>query len=132
MKRALVIFGVTLLLIASTALWLANANGLLSQFDMVTLGILIVLVAFAVIIGIRRLTSARRGEPGEDELSRNILRRAAALSYYISLYLWIAILIIKDRVTMDQEEMLGAGILGMAMVWVVCWIVFQLRGVRNA
>jgi peptidoglycan/LPS O-acetylase OafA/YrhL len=88
-------------------------------------------VAFALFIGFKRLTSAKRGEPAEDELSKKVILKTAAWSYYISLYLWVGILFIKDRVNLDSEELIGAGILGMALSWVICWMIFHFRGVRN-
>jgi hypothetical protein len=54
------------------------------------------------------------------------------LSYYISLYLWGAMIYINDRITMDTEVLLGTGILGMAVIWVVLVIFFKIRGLKNA
>jgi peptidoglycan/LPS O-acetylase OafA/YrhL len=88
-------------------------------------------VAFAVFVGYKRMTSAKRGEPTEDEMSKKVLLKTAAWSYYISLYLWVAMLIIKDRVNLDTEEIIGAGILGMAVSFAVCWLIFNFRGTRN-
>ena len=132
MKRAIIIFVVAVLVLFTTGLWLFEAGGLLSRFDFLTIGIIVILVAFAAYIGFRRMGSARRGEPQEDELSKKVLQRTAAVSYYISLYLWVGVLFIKDRVTLDSEELIGAGILGMAITWAACWAFFNFRGVGNA
>ena len=131
MKKAILVFIIVAAVLFTTGLWIFSANGVLGQSDLITIGIIFLLVLFAVFVGYKRLTSARRGEPVEDELTKNVLRRTAALSYYISLYLWVAILFIKDRITIDPEEMLGAGILGMAITFAICWIIFNFRGVRN-
>ncbi|HRZ42955.1 MAG TPA: hypothetical protein P5228_09680 [Bacteroidales bacterium] len=131
MKRALLVFVIATLVLVSTGLWLSMSSGFLNSFDVVTLGIVLCLVGFAVYIGYRRFQGARRGEPAEDELSKQLLRRTSSLSYYISLYLWVAILFIKDRVSLDVEELLGMGILGMAVVFAVCWIILNIRGIRN-
>lgn len=131
MKKGMVVFIVALLVLITTGLWLFSASGNLKSFDMVTFGIIIVVVAFALFVGYKRLLSAKRGEPAEDELSKKVLLKTAAWSYYISLYLWVAILFIKDRVNLDSEELIGTGILGMAISFAACWMVFNFRGVRN-
>jgi peptidoglycan/LPS O-acetylase OafA/YrhL len=131
MKRGLIVLFVALLVLLTTGLWLLSESGKLKSFDILSIGVILLVVAFAVFVGYKRLTSARRGEPSEDELSRKVLLRTAAYSYYISLYLWVAILFIKDRVKLDTEELLGAGILGMALTFALCWLVINFRGVRN-
>ena len=131
MKRAVLIFVIAALVLVTTGLWIFSEGGLLNKMDGMTLGILAVLISFAVFIGIKRLSGARRGEPAEDELSRRILQKTAATSYYISLYLWVALIYIKDRVTLDVEELLGAGIMGMALCFAGCWLYYNFRGIRN-
>ncbi len=131
MKRAIIIFILAAVILASVAIWLWISSGSLKPFDILSGGIIFLLIAFSFFIGFRRLTSARRGEPTEDELSKKVLLKTAAWSYYISLYLWVAMLFIKDRVSLDTEEIIGAGILGMAVSWVICWFVFNFKGVRN-
>ncbi len=131
MKKAVVVFVVAALVLITTGLWILSSAGKFTPFDLVTFGIIICVVGFAVFVGYKRLTSARRGEPAEDELSKRILQKTAAWAYYVSLYLWVAMLFIKDRVKLDTEELIGAGILGMAVSFAVCWLIFNFRGVRN-
>ncbi|MBN1108491.1 MAG: hypothetical protein JXR66_12730 [Bacteroidales bacterium] len=131
MKRAIIVFIVAALVLVSVGLWISSSSEAFKTFDVLSLVVIILVVGFALYIGFRRLTSAKRGEPAEDEMSKKVLLRTAAWSYYVSLYLWVAILFIKDRVTLDTEELIGAGILGMALSWVICWLILNFRGVRN-
>ncbi len=131
MKKGMIIFAVAALVLLTTGLWLTSARGTLKTFDLLNILVIVLVVAFALFIGYKRLSAAKRGEPPEDEMSRKVLLKTAAFSYYISLYLWVAILFIKDRINLDTEEILGAGILGMAITWAVCWLIFNYRGVRD-
>jgi peptidoglycan/LPS O-acetylase OafA/YrhL len=131
MKRGIIVLIVSALVLITTGLWIFSTPGKFKPFDIVSFGIIIFVVGFALFVGYKRLSSAKRGEPTEDELSKKVLLRTAAMSYYISLYLWVAMLFIKDRVNLDTEEILGAGILGMALSFAICWLVFHFRGVRN-
>ena len=131
MKRGIIVFIVAALVLFTTGLWLFNASEKFKPFELVGLGILILVVLFAVFIGYKRISSAKRGEPPEDELSKKVMQKTSALSYYISLYLWLAIMYFSDRLDYETHTVIGAGILGMAVVFAVCWMVFNFTGVRN-
>ena len=99
--------------------------------DLMQYAIIIVLVAFALIFGIRRLRSERRGEPAEDELSKKIMQRAAAIAYYVSLYWWLVLVYLSDNWQKETESLIGTGILGMAILFALCWIYFKVKGVSH-
>ena len=120
MKRALVIFLVAALVLGTSAIWFFTSGQNLNRMDFLHFGIILILVVFALFIGYKRVKSAKRGEPQEDELSKKILQKTAAYSYYISLYLWVALIYIKDRITIDTEQLLGTGILAMAITFACC------------
>jgi len=131
MKRIVVLFAIVALVLVSTGIWFFSAGGNSGLVENLHFVVILALVLFAVYIGYRRLTSVRRREPAEDELSKKVLQKTAALSYYISLYLWVFMIYLKDRVEMDTEVLLGSGILGMAVIFALCWFFFNWRGVRN-
>jgi len=131
MKKAITVFAVAALVLVATGLWFFSAQGTLKPFDLLSFGVIFIVLAFAIFVGYKRLTSAKRGEPAEDELSKKVLLKTSSTSYYISLYLWVAILFIRDRVNLDTEEILGAGILGMALSFAICWIIYNFRGIKN-
>lgn len=131
MKRSILVFAVAVLILVTVGIWYFSYPNLSGSIEFVHLGVILLLVVFAVFVGFKRLTSEKRGEPTEDELTKRILQRTAAVSYYISLYLWVLVLIVKDRVSMDVEVLIGTGILGMAVTFAVCWLYFNYRGVRN-
>ena len=131
MKRSLLVFLVAGLILLTTLLWMVNSAGVADRTDTIQFGVIGLLISFAAFVGLKRLKSERRGEPAEDELSKRILQKTAAWSYYISLYLWVAMIYIRDRVSMDTEQLIGTGILGMAVTFAVCWLVFNFRGLRH-
>jgi peptidoglycan/LPS O-acetylase OafA/YrhL len=119
------------MVLASTALWFFKTEKSVTPPEVLTFGIIIVLVGFGLYFAYMRFTDARRDEPPEDELSKRMLQKAAAWSYYISLYMWVFMIWLKDRVTLDTEQVLGAGILSMAVIFFLCWVVIRFRGLRN-
>lgn len=133
MKKALLVFVIVGLILASLGLWYYNmpASDRSNPIEWLHFGVILVVVLFALFFGFKRLSSARRGEPVEDERSKRVMERTAALSYYISLYFWVFLLFIKDRIAFDQEELLGTGILGMAVSFAISWLVVHFRGIRN-
>jgi len=131
MKKAIIVFILAALILTSLGLWIFPSSGNFKPIDIAGFGVIILLVAFAVFIGIRRLTSAKRGEPPEDELSKKVMQKTSSLSYYISLYLWLVIMYFSDRLDYETHTIIGAGMLGMAVVFAVCWLVFNFTGIRN-
>jgi peptidoglycan/LPS O-acetylase OafA/YrhL len=132
MKKIIPVLVVSLLVIGATILWISGSEFSLPTAEIVQFIVIFLLVGFGIYVAINRLRSVRRGEPAEDELSKRILQKASSLSYYISLYLWVAMIYIKDRITVDTEVLLGSGILGMAVIWAVLVIWFKVRGLKNA
>jgi peptidoglycan/LPS O-acetylase OafA/YrhL len=131
MKRAVFVFILPVMVLITSALWLLSSSGGFQPFELLTFGIIILVVAFAVFLGFKRIASARRGEPAEDELSKMVMRKTSSLSYYISLYLWLAIMYFSERMDYETHTIIGAGILGMAVIFAVCWLVVNFTGIRN-
>lgn len=125
MKRTILIILVALLVLISSLLWIFMLRGNISKGEVLQFGIIILLVLFALYIVYERIAGIRRGQPAEDELSKSLLQKAAASSYYISLYLWVFMIYLKDRIEMDTELMLGSGILGMGIVFALSWLYFR-------
>lgn len=131
MKRTVIALTVSLLVLATTALWFFKVQKSITGPELLTFGIILVLVGFGLYFAYIRFTGARRGEPAEDELSKKVMQKTAAWSYYISLYMWVFMIWLKDRLTLDAGQVLGAGILSMAVIFFLCWIVIRVRGLRN-
>ena len=131
MKKTMVIFIVAAMVLVTTGFWFFTSRSAFKPADMVMYGVIIVVVGFALFVGYKRLTSVKKGEPVEDELSKKVLQKTAALSYYISLYLWLAVMYVSDKRDYETHVLLAAGILGMAVVYAICWLVYNFRGVRN-
>ena len=131
MKKTVVLFIVAALVLLSAGLWFFTNGSSFKTSDLVPIGIIILVVGFAVFVGYQRLTSVRRGEPAEDELSKKVLHKTAAMSYYISLYLWLAVMYVSDKTDYEPHEYMAAGILGMAVIYAICWLVYNFIGVRN-
>ncbi len=131
MKKNAILFLVIALVLVSSGIWLYNSYGQFSITDLLQFGIVLILVGFGLFIAIKRAGSARRGEPAEDELTKKILQKTAAISYYISLYLWVFLIWLKDRVKFDTEELLGSGILMMGMIFGITWLVLHFKGIKD-
>jgi peptidoglycan/LPS O-acetylase OafA/YrhL len=131
MKRSYLVFIVAGLVLAATALWLLASNTQFKPYDLVETGIIILVVGFAIYLGYKRFSSVKRGEPAEDEMSKKVMQKTAAWSYYISLYLWLAIMYFSDRIKLENHSLIGVGILGMAVVFAISWLVINFGGIKN-
>jgi peptidoglycan/LPS O-acetylase OafA/YrhL len=130
-KTAFVILLIGVVILSLGAWVYYSKNDSLEIADLMQYAIIVVLVAFALIIGIRRLKSERRGEPAEDELSKKIMQRAASTAFYISLYWWLVLSYLSDDWQMETGSVIGRGILGMALIFVLSWFFYKMKGVES-
>ena len=128
MKKGIFAFILAALVLITTGLWFFSNHHKVNLAEITGLVVIILVVAFAVFAGYKRLASARRGEPPEDEMSKKVMQKTASLSFYISLYLWLVIGYISDKLDYETHTFIGAGIVGMAIIFALCWIVFSVRG----
>ena len=129
MKNIIWLAILLVLVVLTTILWLGKKS--LGLEEITSFGVILAVVGFAVFILIRRIKSWKSGEPQEDELSKKVMLRTSSVSYYISLYFWVFLLWLKDRVEFEQEQLLGTGILGMAVIFAMSWVYFHFKGVPN-
>ena len=131
MKKTVVLFIIAALVLITTGFWIFSGSFPVEPAELSSLVVIVLVVAFALFVGYKRLTSVKKGEPAEDEMSKKIMQKTSSLSYFISLYWWLAIMYFSDRLKFEMHTIIGTGILGMAVIFTVCWLVFNLRGVRN-
>lgn len=131
MKKSSTIFIIAGLVLLTSGLWLFKSFEFLNTMDYLHFGVITLIFGFAIFIGLKRLRSEKRGEPVEDELSKKLIQRTAATSYYISLYIWVFLIFFKDRVEFETEELLGTGILAMAVTFGISWLILNSKGIKN-
>jgi peptidoglycan/LPS O-acetylase OafA/YrhL len=131
MKKSIITLVVAALVLITAFLWIFSGSGKVDPMEYVNLAVISMVVIFALFIGYKRYRSIRRGEPAEDELSKKVMQKTSSLSYYISLYLWLAIMYFSDRLDYETHTIIGAGILGMAVTFAICWLVINFTGVKN-
>jgi hypothetical protein len=131
MKRTILIFVIALLVLLTFILWIMNTRMGWNFPEILMIAVGLIVVGFAVYLGIARVKSTLRKEPPEDELSKTVMLRSSSLSYYISIYLWLFIMYISNRVNWETHTLIGAGILGMAVIFCASWLGVKLFGLRN-
>ena len=131
MKKSVIVFIIAALVLITAFIWILSGSGPVKPMELVNIAVIVIVVLFALFFGYKRISSSRKGEPPEDELSKRVMQKASSLSYYISLYLWLAIMYFSEDLNYETHTIIGAGILGMALVNAVCWLVFNFRGIRN-
>jgi hypothetical protein len=132
MKKSYLALIISAIVLATTILWAVSSKTTLGIAGIAQFCIIIVLVGFGVYVGLSRLKSERRGEPAEDEMSKKIMMKTSSTSFYISLYIWLAVMYYSDKTKLETHTLIGVGILGMAIVFLACWIFFKIRGMKDA
>jgi len=131
MKKTITIFILSLTALGGIFAWFKASPEPPDIYEIMQFAVVILLVVFAVILGFRRLKSQRDGLPPEDELSKNIMKLAAARAYYFSIYLWLIIMFIAGEGKAENESLLAGGILGMALLLLIHYIIIKFTGLKN-
>ena len=132
MKNPIIIFVINALILLALILWIFKVPTAGNIQEILMIGGVLLLVGFATFIGISRLKSAMRKEPLEDELSKSVMTKASSLSFYISIYFWLVMMYFSDRISLESPSLIGAGILGMALIFFISWIGVKLFGMKHA
>ena len=66
-------------------------------------------------------------------LSIHIFKNKRALIKAIpnKVYIWVFLIFLKDRVKFETEELLGTGILAMAVTFGISWLILNYKGIKN-
>ena len=119
------------LLIVSVVIWILNATTEIKFGNLLMYGIILLITIFALAIAISKLKSAKEGLTSEDELSQLIRNKASSRSYYVSLYWWLILMYLSDKTRLETHSLIGAGILGMAVLFAGFWVYFNFKGKIN-
>ena len=103
MKKSLLAFAIVGLVLITTGYWLFTSKEEFSFMDIFHLGVILLIVGFGFFVAFKKIGNAKRGEPIEDELSKTILQKSAPISFYISLYIWVFLIFLKERVNFETE-----------------------------
>jgi O-antigen/teichoic acid export membrane protein len=131
MKRSYWALIVAVLVLLTTILWISTTKEPINLLGILQYGIILVLVGFGFYFGISRMKSERRGEPAEDEMSKKIMRKASSYAFFISIYMWLALMYFSDRIKLETHTQIGGGIMGMAVIFLLCWVFIKLRGMKD-
>lgn len=131
MKKAIIIFIVGSLFLFSLLIWALSTRVTGNMGEILMVATLLIVGGYGIYVAVGRVRSSIRKEPFEDELSKRIMVKASSLSFYISLYLWLLIMYISDKTKLDTHTLIGAGLLGMAIVFLLTWLGVRIYGLKN-
>ena len=130
MKKLFV--GLVLAIIVIFGIWVLVLSDTIDKHDLLQSStVLVIVVGFGLLVIFRRFISIRKGEPAEDEFSKQILQKSSSLSFYVSLYLWLIISYFNNKLMLEAEQIIGYGIIGMAIIFVGIWSFLKIKGLKN-
>jgi uncharacterized membrane protein len=96
----------------------------------------LILVVFMVFFIARRYRDIKNGMPLEDERSKQVITKAAATSFQVTLYWLLAISIFEpffakilfSTQKLDASQTVGGAIAGMAVFFFIFWFYYDKKG----
>lgn len=115
----------------SVGLWFYSTKTSLDTSEYIIAAFVLIIVIFSVVVGLKKLKNMRMGYPSDDELSENIKQKAAASSFLYSFYVWLGIMLFFNDETLRSSIPIGAGILGMGILFIGFWIYYSRIGLGS-
>lgn len=113
----------------TAGLWLYSTKEALGTREIFIAVLVLILVIFSVVIGLKKMRDVKKGLPIDDELSNSIKQKAAAMAFAYSFYLWLFIIIFMSDETIRAEIPVGIGIVGMGFLFFGFWAYYSKRGI---
>ena len=131
MKKVIFIIALTALLLSGVIFWILKTEEPVNLANMPQFGVIFILILFALILAFSRLKSLKQGLPAEDEFSKKLLNIAAGRAYYFSLYLWLGLMYLDSDGKYETESLFGIGIVGMAVLLGIHWVILKYTGIKD-
>ncbi len=106
-----------------------NNNNSISEYIFV--GVIFILFLVSIVLSIKKLKSTKQGLPEKDEMSTKIINKAASISFYISLFVWLIIIYVLRNNIGNTNVIIGYGIISMALTFILNLIYFQIKGIND-
>lgn len=100
--------------------------------EIIHVGVIFLFIILGIYFSITRIQSRKKGFPEEDELSKRLVQKTASVSFYISLFLWLIILYIYKSDIVDNKILFSYGFIGMALIFILTWMILNSRGIQDA
>jgi len=115
----------------SIGLWLYSTMDSLSILEYSMAALVLIVVVFSTIVGIKRLKKEKKGLTVDDELSLRIKQKAGASAFSLSFLLWSFIALFTVDTGLRPEIPIGIGILGMGLLFIGFWIYYSKKGIQD-
>jgi hypothetical protein len=87
---------------------------------------IITAILFAIFLN-KTWRDIKVGQPSEDERSKKIKMNAAGYSFFVSIYIWIGLLIFQDQFN-SCSQVVSSGIILMAVLFIIISIILNRMG----
>lgn len=121
MRKTIFIAVLSVVVLVNMIFWMFRSAKSMDTQEILMMVILFIVAVFAIVIAFGRLKSVKQNLPAEDEMSKGIKRKAAATAYYVSIYMWLAMMIFEEHINLERRALIGGGILGMALIFALSW-----------
>jgi|WetSurMetagenome_2_1015567.scaffolds.fasta_scaffold00237_23 hypothetical protein len=131
MKRRFNIFIAGTLLLITSGLWFLSARLSVDPKDVLVPGGALIALGYGSFVGVLKIKSLIRKEPFDDELSKTVMLKSSSLSFYISLYMWLFIMYLSNKTNIESSDLIGSGIIGMVIVFMLSWAGTKFYGMKD-
>ncbi|UOB16503.1 hypothetical protein [Abyssalbus ytuae] len=128
-------FFVAAIILGLMGFWIFKTTKPFNGFAYVIIGAMLLVVGFIIYSGIKALKDSKSGLNPIDELSKKISEKAAAASFRISIFMWLAGMFLMDIVPVDSVNkaklVIAIGMVGMTLIFLFIRLYFSRVGIDD-
>lgn len=128
-------FTVAAIILGLMGYWMVMTTRPLHGMAYGIIGAMLIVVAVIIYSGIKALKDSRSDLEPIDELSKRINQKAAATSFSISIYMWLAGMFLIDLVPVDSVNkaklVIAVGMLAMTLLFLLLRFYFTRTGIDD-
>jgi len=99
--------------------------------EYIFIGAIVLFMSLGIYFTLQRIKRKEQGFPEDDELSVKISRDASSISYYVSLFLWLILILLQNKINVDYKWLFAFGIIGMSLIYIISLLIINLRGTSD-
>lgn len=99
--------------------------------EIIHVSVILVLFILGLWASFKRHRDNKLGYTEDDELSKRVVEKSSAVSFYLSIIIWLVLAYIYHLVEIDGILIFGYGLIGMTLTFIFSWLHYNYHGIKN-
>ena len=91
------------------------------------IGVIVIFFIISNVFLFTRIRRKKKGLPIDDELSKIIDQKASSSAYFVSVLIWLSLVLLQFLFVLEVKWLLALGMIGMAFSYFISWLIINSK-----